>query len=340
MNPSARFERVNETELYQIARRAGLVVLPSTPRHKLIAYILGEEVPPPTDQVFDEWRLAIMQFVLQYRSMLETQLKCPAKSMDPRACFGCVDQQVVSCLVRAPDLDLIRLHKKPIPYPPQEETNMAQNLTPETAPRDKNTLLKEGVFQLRLLAEKLGVFEDPALTESWHQLTKEKRVDELLRLLQAHDGKGGAKPAADAVSTATVPAVNPEALAAAQAAASTAPAATPKRTPPAAKANGASNTNGQGSPDLSDVTAKLSELQTAVAGIKASVEVSQQPLAASVAALQATVAAQQDVILQLLVINLMIAEQTLGAGRSELIDAAVADMPGLASSLRSAGKAA
>jgi hypothetical protein len=44
---------------------------------------------------------------------METQLTCPAKSKDPKACFQCVDAQVVTCLVQNEnDIALIRRHKK------------------------------------------------------------------------------------------------------------------------------------------------------------------------------------------------------------------------------------
>lgn len=95
------FDACNETEVYQIARRAGLAVKPNTPKPALIHYILGSDVVSPLqgEQEIDLWRLTIMQFILDHRKKLEAQLSCPARSMDPRACFGCVDAQVVSCLV-------------------------------------------------------------------------------------------------------------------------------------------------------------------------------------------------------------------------------------------------
>lgn len=109
------FARCNETEAYQIARRAGLNVFPDLPKENLIRCILGEEEPPPrAPHDIDLWRLTIMQFVLDHRRKLEAQLKCPAKTMDPRACFGCVDAQVLSCLVHnnANNHELVQIRKK------------------------------------------------------------------------------------------------------------------------------------------------------------------------------------------------------------------------------------
>ena len=110
---STPFEALNLTELYQMARHAGIVVLPSETREKIIAYLLGEEEPPIVEHGLNSWRHGIMGFVLEHWRALETQLTCPAKTKDPRACFQCVDTQVISCLVsNERDLHLIQLHRK------------------------------------------------------------------------------------------------------------------------------------------------------------------------------------------------------------------------------------
>jgi hypothetical protein len=110
----ALFERCNHTELYQIAREAGFVVLPSLSREALIRIIIYDQLPPHIDEhSIDEWRLAIMRFIIDHRKRLETQLDCPAKSFQPDACFSCVDAQVVSCLAsNAGNIHLIQLHRK------------------------------------------------------------------------------------------------------------------------------------------------------------------------------------------------------------------------------------
>jgi hypothetical protein len=96
-----------------MARHAGIVVLPSETREKIIAYLLGEEEPPIVEHGLNSWRHGIMGFVLEHWRALETQLTCPAKTKDPRACFQCVDAQVISCLVsNERDLHLIQLHRK------------------------------------------------------------------------------------------------------------------------------------------------------------------------------------------------------------------------------------
>lgn len=114
LDPLELFKRCNDTELYQLARRAGHAVLPNMDRNTLI-HILADAVPAPTDptHVIDEWRHALMGFIIDHRQKLESQLTCPAKSMDPLACFNCVDAQVISCLVENKrHLRLIQKHKK------------------------------------------------------------------------------------------------------------------------------------------------------------------------------------------------------------------------------------
>jgi hypothetical protein len=110
----ALFERCNHTELYQIARSVGFVVMPSLSREALIRIIVYDQLPAHLEEhAVDEWRLAIMRFIIDHRKRLETQLDCPAKSFQPDACFGCIDTQVVSCLTsNAGNIHLIQLHRK------------------------------------------------------------------------------------------------------------------------------------------------------------------------------------------------------------------------------------
>jgi len=108
------FEALNHSELYQMCRDAQINAHPATPRETLIQLLLGELEPPPNaPHPIDGWRHGIMGFLLEHWRAIESQLTCPAKSKDPRACFGCVDTQVISCLVtNEADLYRIRLHRK------------------------------------------------------------------------------------------------------------------------------------------------------------------------------------------------------------------------------------
>jgi hypothetical protein len=108
------FERLNHTELFQIARRAGHNVFPNLAREALIQIIISEEqVQAPLNDI-DATRFAIMRFIIDHRKKLETQISCPAKSFKEDACFTCVDAQVLSCFINngANNQRLIQLHKK------------------------------------------------------------------------------------------------------------------------------------------------------------------------------------------------------------------------------------
>ncbi len=110
---SELFARFNHTELYQTARAAGHNVSPAFSRESLIRILSGEEEATPVAHGVDQWRHGIMGFLLEYWRAVETQLTCPAKTKNPRACFTCLDQQVITCLVQNKnDIELIQLHKK------------------------------------------------------------------------------------------------------------------------------------------------------------------------------------------------------------------------------------
>jgi hypothetical protein len=96
------FDSCNDTELYQLCRTQGIPVLPSTTREELIGFLWGSIAPLPiTEEMhpIDSWRHGLMGYILDHWKKLEAQLECPARSGDPRQCFGCLDTQVVTCLV-------------------------------------------------------------------------------------------------------------------------------------------------------------------------------------------------------------------------------------------------
>jgi hypothetical protein len=104
-----RWEKFNYTELHQMCIRAGLAVLPTTPRDMLIAYLEGTEEPEDIDEndnVLNSWRNAFIAFLLDQWKKMATQITCPAKALkdpinpNPRPCFGCTDVQVITCLVQ------------------------------------------------------------------------------------------------------------------------------------------------------------------------------------------------------------------------------------------------
>lgn len=108
----ATFDRCNHTELYQLCRRLSLPALPSMGREQLAGLLVGEELPPALHP-FDPWRHGLAGFVLGHWHVLQNQVSCPLKSKDPLSCFGCLDTQVVSCVVGNPKNEhLIQIHRK------------------------------------------------------------------------------------------------------------------------------------------------------------------------------------------------------------------------------------
>ncbi len=122
MRPSSRLQSSNRTELYQLCRKAGLIIHPATPREYMMKYLSGELTPPLMTEVnhpVDMWRHGIIGFLLEYWGRIHAQLKCPAKNLrhpdeakrDARPCFGCLDQQVMTCVVsNAKHEHIIRKH--------------------------------------------------------------------------------------------------------------------------------------------------------------------------------------------------------------------------------------
>lgn len=100
-SPSS-WEKCNHTELLQVCHQAGLPALPTYSKEHLIALLEGtaETQQAQYDEyVVNQWRDAIMAMVIEYWARLRSQLTCPAKTQDPRACYGCVDTKVYACLV-------------------------------------------------------------------------------------------------------------------------------------------------------------------------------------------------------------------------------------------------
>ena len=101
-------EACNHTELYQLCQRAGLRPLPQYSRFQLMLLLIEEE-SEEGEHVIDSWRHGLYGFVSDHWKELQNQISCPLKSKDPKhtepvkgACFGCLDIQVVACVVTNP----------------------------------------------------------------------------------------------------------------------------------------------------------------------------------------------------------------------------------------------
>ena len=100
MTTSPLWDQCNNSELYQICRTAGLPVLPTFPKERMIELLEGLEEAQDVEHVVDGWRDALKSFIDDFRPKLQSQLTCPAKDPnDPKPCYRCVDTQVYACLV-------------------------------------------------------------------------------------------------------------------------------------------------------------------------------------------------------------------------------------------------
>lgn len=92
--------QANATELYQICRAQGISVKPQQPRAVYMEALLQA---PATAQDLnqnpvDEWRQLQSAFVEKHWQTLRAQITCPISSGDFKACWGCLDMQVMSCV--------------------------------------------------------------------------------------------------------------------------------------------------------------------------------------------------------------------------------------------------
>lgn len=102
--------RCNRTELYQVCRRQGIKVSPATSKEQMIGLILGEIEETDTINEADLWRDDLMGFLLDHWQVVRGQLKCPARSGDPKSCYQCPDAQVISCLAQNREL-LVKIRR-------------------------------------------------------------------------------------------------------------------------------------------------------------------------------------------------------------------------------------
>lgn len=111
-NTSELFAQLNKTELYQLCLKAEIQASASMSREELIARLLGA-LDSDAQNVMDSWRHGLAGFVLEHWTVLQNQIRCPLRSKDPRACFGCLDSQVIACLNdNEKHLHQIQLHRK------------------------------------------------------------------------------------------------------------------------------------------------------------------------------------------------------------------------------------
>lgn len=148
------FASYNRTELIQTCQGVGISVSPSASREELVELLLGDSEEPTSTSDLDAWRHGIMGFILDHWATLSTQLTCPAKTKDPRACFGCIDAQVVSCLNSNQQyIEQIAQHKRE--ERPHSMSTDNQPLMIDNAPRTLEGLTALPFTEIRRLLKQL-----------------------------------------------------------------------------------------------------------------------------------------------------------------------------------------
>lgn len=195
------FAPYNRTELIQACQEVGISVSPAASREELTGLLTGSIVAADPSSL-DAWRHGIMGFVLDHWETLSTQLTCPARTKDPRACFGCIDTQVVSCLNSNNQyINEIARHRKEERGP---MSNEAQQLTIANAPRTVEELAKHPFVDLRRLLKQLegeGDFNlgDVEASRAFYTLKDPiPRAQKVLEVLQKYDAAKGGGVAAEA----------------------------------------------------------------------------------------------------------------------------------------------
>lgn len=192
-------EFYNHTELYQLARALNLPVYPHTATGDVRSLLREEAVSAEyKSHPIDEYRHGIMQMLLEYWDGVSAQLSCPAKSGDPRACFGCIDSQVLSCVVENRDhlVTIRNLRKQEVP--PKVKTMADAKLTIDNAPRDPQELLgSANRYMFRQLASELGILEDnPTLNATFKTAPLNVIAVTVSDALKEYDSKNGGKKTA------------------------------------------------------------------------------------------------------------------------------------------------
>lgn len=200
----------------------------------------------------------------------------------------------------------------------------ATQLTPETAPRDLEGLKKAGRFNLRVLAQQLGIFETEANKTAFMQASNDQQAETILKLLQEKDGggkasKGGGGAAASGRSPSTK---NAGKAAGAAGKATGTPAA-------GSGGGGASSEAGVGAGAAAILNA-INELKETVEGYKDSVD----NLQASVDQLQGISAGTNRFVALSIGLSAKLGEQVLGASLDQILDVVLEDMPAVEAAMQ------
>ena len=89
---------LNRSELAAIAAEFDPEAHRGLPFERLVEIIEGFADALP-ERFVNKKRLAIMQHINDNWDSVSPLIACPAKSRNPRACFGCTDLQVACCVL-------------------------------------------------------------------------------------------------------------------------------------------------------------------------------------------------------------------------------------------------
>lgn len=195
-------------------------------------------------------------------------------------------------------------------------------LTPETAPRDAAELAKIGRFNLRMLAEKLGLFSDEATKAAFMSLSNEEQADNCAKALAALDGAkapagkaGGGTPPRTPQTSKTGPG-------------KAAAAAGGSKVGGTATGSGGGGSVGGGE-NIGKLMAKFEELLTAVNGASSKLdEIGARvgDLENAMGSLQGTVAGNNKLAVVAIGASLKLAEEVLQAGPEAVLGAVIQDL--------------
>jgi hypothetical protein len=95
------FDKLNQSELVELALEVFSGAHRGLLRTELVRIITNGESDLPETRGVDRVRLEIMRYVDANYEQVKPLLSCPARSRDIRACFQCLDYQVLECALKS-----------------------------------------------------------------------------------------------------------------------------------------------------------------------------------------------------------------------------------------------
>lgn len=195
----------------------------------------------------------------------------------------------------------------------------------ETAPRDLEELKKVGRYNLRVLAQAIGLFETEANKTSFMQASNDQQAETILKLLLEKDGVGkGASKGAGGAATGRAPSTKNAGKAAAGAGkAAGAPAA----------GTGGGGEGGEGAnvgAGAAAILAAIKDLKATYEGIKESID----NLAERVWLLESINKSTNRFVALSIGLSGKLAEQTLSASLDQILEVVLEDMPMVESAMQ------